>query len=156
MLNKDLLDNKDIIIYNLKSTIKAFKEYDKQRKEYVKQLEHGFQDYKYKYEDIQSLMTEENILNVDKTYEKIQELRQQIKDMNNTISEKQKVLKALNSNIDLAVIKNIIQAKSEEEVDKYAENLHVNFIAERKKYQHLYERLKKDYDKLMLKQLKCK
>ena len=156
MLNKDLLDNKDIIIYNLKSTIKAFKEYDKQRKEYVKQLEHDFQDYKYKYEDIQSLMTEENILNVDKTYEKIQELRQQIKDMNNTISEKQKVLKALNSNIDLAVIKNIIQAKSEEEVDKYAENLHVNFIAERKKYQHLYERLKKDYDKLMLKQLKCK
>lgn len=156
MLNKDLLDNKDITIYTLKSTIKAFKEYDKQRKEYVKQLEHGFQDYKYKYEDIQSLMTEENILNVDKTYEKIQELRQQIKDMNNTISEKQKVLKALNSNIDLAVIKNIIQAKSEEEVDKYAENLHVNFIAERKKYQHLYERLKKDYDKLMLKQLKCK
>lgn len=156
MLNKDLLDNKEITIYALKSTIKAFKEYDKQRKEYVKQLEHGFQDYKYKYEDIQSLMTEENILNVDKTYEKIQELRQQIKDMNNTISEKQKVLKALNSNIDLAVIKNIIQAKSEEEVDKYAENLHVNFIAERKKYQHLYERLKKDYDKLMLKQLKCK
>lgn len=156
MLNKDLLDNKDITIYTLKSTIKAFKEYDKQRKEYVKQLEHGFQDYKYKYEDIQSLMTEENILNVDKTYEKIQELRQQIKDMNNTISEKQKVLKALNSNIDLAVIKNIIQAKSEEEVDKYTENLHVNFIAERKKYQHLYERLKKDYDKLMLKQLKCK
>lgn|SRR5574344_83206 len=156
MLNKDLLDNKEITIYALKSTIKAFKEYDKQRKEYVKQLEHDFQDYKYKYEDIQSLMTEENILNVDKTYEKIQELRQQIKDMNNTISEKQKVLKALNSNIDLAVIKNIIQAKSEEEVDKYAENLHVNFIAERKKYQHLYERLKKDYDKLMLKQLKCK
>ena len=156
MLNKDLLDNKEITIYDLKSTIKAFKEYDKQRKEYVKQLEHDFQDYKYKYEDIQSLMTEENILNVDKTYEKIQELRQQIKDMNNTISEKQKVLKALNSNIDLAVIKNIIQAKSEEEVDKYAENLHVNFIAERKKYQHLYERLKKDYDKLMLKQLKCK
>lgn len=156
MLNKDLLDNKEITIYVLKSTIKAFKEYDKQRKEYVKQLEHDFQDYKYKYEDIQSLMTEENILNVDKTYEKIQELRQQIKDMNNTISEKQKVLKALNSNIDLAVIKNIIQAKSEEEVDKYAENLHVNFIAERKKYQHLYERLKKDYDKLMLKQLKCK
>lgn len=156
MLNKDLLDHKEITIYALKSTIKAFKEYDKQRKEYVKQLEHDFQDYKYKYEDIQSLMTEENILNVDKTYEKIQELRQQIKDMNNTISEKQKVLKALNSNIDLAVIKNIIQAKSEEEVDKYAENLHVNFIAERKKYQHLYERLKKDYDKLMLKQLKCK
>ena len=156
MLNKELLDNKEITIYALKSTIKAFKEYDKQRKEYVKQLEHDFQDYKYKYEDIQSLMTEENILNVDKTYEKIQELRQQIKDMNNTISEKQKVLKALNSNIDLAVIKNIIQAKSEEEVDKYAENLHVNFIAERKKYQHLYERLKKDYDKLMLKQLKCK
>lgn len=156
MLNKDLLDNKEITIYALKSTIKAFKEYDKQRKEYIKQLEHDFQDYKYKYEDIQSLMTEENILNVDKTYEKIQELRQQIKDMNNTISEKQKVLKALNSNIDLAVIKNIIQAKSEEEVDKYAENLHVNFIAERKKYQHLYERLKKDYDKLMLKQLKCK
>lgn len=156
MLNKDLLDHKEITIYALKSTIKAFKAYDKQRKEYVKQLEHDFQDYKYKYEDIQSLMTEENILNVDKTYEKIQELRQQIKDMNNTISEKQKVLKALNSNIDLAVIKNIIQAKSEEEVDKYAENLHVNFIAERKKYQHLYERLKKDYDKLMLKQLKCK
>ena len=156
MLNKDLLDDKEITIYALKSTIKAFKSYDKQRKEYVKQLEHDFQDYKYKYEDIQSLMTEENILNVDKTYEKIQELRQQIKDMNNTISEKQKVLKALNSNIDLAVIKNIIQAKSEEEVDKYAENLHVNFIAERKKYQHLYERLKKDYDKLMLKQLKCK
>ena len=156
MLNKDLLDHKEITIYALKSTIKAFKEYDKQRKEYVKQLEHDFQDYKYKYEDIQSLMTEENILNVDKTYEKIQELRQQIKDMNNTISEKQKVLKALNSNIDLDVIKNIIQAKSEEEVDKYAENLHVNFIAERKKYQHLYERLKKDYDKLMLKQLKCK
>ena len=156
MLNKDLLDNKEITIYTLKSTIKAFKEYDKQRKEYVKQLEHDFQDYKYKYEDIQSLMTEENILNVDKTYEKIQELRQQIKDMNNTISEKQKVLKALNSNIDLAVIKNIIQAKSEEDVDKYAENLHVNFIAERKRCQLLYKQLKKDYDKLMLKQLKCK